>query len=250
MPTLNIFELRQNISKIGGVPLEIKDFCWQIVHVESVKISNVVDAQSFQLATAKVKYLLTWNLTPKCPPFNIFELSQRFRKSVEYAWRYRIFARTVYMLKVAKFQMLLIRKVFTLPLQKQNTCSSEALHPNAQPSTSSFELRERFRKSVEYLCRYRHFCLHSVQVKMWKNFKCCGCGKFSSCHCKTKISALLKLSTQMPYPETSWSWDNDFENRLNIFGDIGFLMAQCTCWKWQNFKCYRWAKFSPCHSKS
>ena len=49
------------------------------------------------------------------PTVNIFELRKRFRKSVEYLWRYRIFAGTGYRLKVAKFQMLSKRKVFTLP---------------------------------------------------------------------------------------------------------------------------------------
>ena len=41
-----------------------------------------------------------------------------------------------------------------------------------------------------------------------------------------------------------------FQDRLNNFGDIGFLLAQCTDWKRQNFKCCRCAKFSPCHCKS
>ena len=36
----------------------------------------------------------------------------------------------------------------------------------------------------------------------------------------------------------------------SIFGDKGSLLAQCTGWKWQNFKCCRCAKFSPCHCKS
>ena len=42
----------------------------------------------------------------------------RFSKSLEYLWRYRIFAGTVYRLNVAKFQMLSRRQVLTLPLQK------------------------------------------------------------------------------------------------------------------------------------
>ena len=49
---------------------------------------------------------------------NIFELSERFRKSVEYLWRDRIVAGKVYRLNVAKFQMFSMRKIFTLPLQK------------------------------------------------------------------------------------------------------------------------------------
>ena len=164
------------------MPLEIQDFCSHSVQVESGKISNVVDVQSFNPAIAKLKYLRTWNFSPKCPPskssswgkdfenrlntvedigfllaqctgwkwqnfkccrcakfspchckskipahlqlspqmstLNIFELRQRFRKSVECRLRYWVFAGTAYRLKVAKFQMLSLSKVFTLPLEK------------------------------------------------------------------------------------------------------------------------------------
>ena len=58
------------------------------------------------------------NLSTQMTTLNIFEPRQRFWKSVEYHWRYRIFAGAVYKLKVAKFQILSTRKVFTLPLQK------------------------------------------------------------------------------------------------------------------------------------
>ena len=162
------------ISKIGWISLEILDFCWHSVHVESGKISNVFDAQSFHLTIANVKFLRTWNFPPKwpsstcsrwgkdfenwlntfghigflleqwtgwkwqnfkccpsskfspchceskipahmklstqMPTLNIFELRQRFQKSFEYRWRYRIFDGTVYRLNVAKFHMLWKRK--------------------------------------------------------------------------------------------------------------------------------------------
>ena len=41
------------------MPLEIKDFCWHSVQVESGKISYDVDVQSFHHAIAKVKHLHT-----------------------------------------------------------------------------------------------------------------------------------------------------------------------------------------------
>ena len=70
-------------------------------------------------------------LTSQMPTLKVFELRQRLRKSVAHLWRYRIFAGTVYRLKIAIFQMLSMHKVFTPPLQTQNTCAIEAFHPNA-----------------------------------------------------------------------------------------------------------------------
>ena len=111
---------------------------------------------------------------------NIFELRQRFRKSVEYLWRYRIFAGTVYRLKVKKFQILSMRKNFNLSIAKVKYLRSWNLSPEGPPSTSS-------------------------------------------------------------------SWGQDLENRLNTFGDVGFLLAQWTGWNWQNFKSFRCPTFSPCN---
>ena len=183
MPTFNIVELKAKISKIGWIPLEIQDFCWHSVQVESGKISNVVDAQSFRLAIATVNYLRTWNFPPKCPP------------STSSSWG------------------------------------------------KEFENRLNTFGDIGFL-------LAPCTGWKWQNFKCCRCAKFSHCHCKSKIPAQLKLSTQMPTSQDLRRWGKDFENRLNTFGDIGFLLAHCTGWKWQNFKCCRCAKFSPRHCKS
>ena len=116
------------------------------------------------------------------------------------------------------------------------------------PTFNIFELKQSFRKSVEYLWRYRIFAVTVNRLKVG-NFKWCRCAKFSACRCKSKIPAHLKHSTQMPLSRSS-RWGKDFENRLNTFGDIGFLLAQCTGWKWQNFKWCRCAKFSACRCKS
>ena len=84
----------------------------------------------------------------------------------------------------------------------------------------------------------------------WQNFKCCQCAKFSPCHCNSRIHAHLGAIHTNAHPQTSSSGGKDFENRLNIFGHIGFLLAQCAGWKWQTFKCCRYAKFSHCYCKS
>ena len=125
-------------------------------------------------------------LSTQMPTLNIFELRQRFRKSAEYFWRYRIFAGTVYSLKFAKFQMLSMRKVFTLPLQKVKYLRTWNF-PTQLPTLNIFELRQRFRKSVEYLWRCMGFLLAQCTSWKWQNFKCCRCAKFSPFHCKSKI---------------------------------------------------------------
>ena len=181
------------------------------------------------------------------PAPNIFELRQRFRKSVEYLWRNWIFAATVYMLKVAKFQMLSMHKVFTLPLQTLNTCALETFHPNAHPQHLRFEAKI-FETRLSCFGDIG-FCWHIVQVE---------CGKISnvveapSLHlaiAKVKYLHTWNFPPKCP-PSTSSSWGKDFENRLNTFGDIGFLVAHSTGWKWQNFKCCWCGKFSPCNCKS
>ena len=118
------------------------------------------------------------------PTLKVSLLRQRFRKSVEYLWRCRIFAGTVYRLKVAKFQMLSMRKVFTFHCKSK---IAARLNLYAQmPTLNIVELRQRFRKSVEYLWRYRIFAGTVYRLKVG-NFKCCRCAKFSPCHCKSKI---------------------------------------------------------------
>ena len=179
--------------------------------------------------------------------FNVFELRQRFRKSVEYLWRYRIFAGTVYSLKVAKFQMLSMRKVFTLPLPKWNTCAPEAFHHHAQPQ----DLRaEATTSKIGWIpLELEYFCWHCAQVESGKIPNVVDAQSFHLAIKKVKYPRTWNFPPKCP-SSTSLSWGKDFEHRLNTFGDRVFLLAQCTGWKWQNFKCCRCAKFSPWNCKS
>ena len=230
IPTLNIFELRQRFRKSMEYLWRYRIFAGTLHKLKVVNFQNVFDAQNFHLAIARAKYLPTWNFPRKCPPsassiwgeefenrlntfgdigfllayctgwnrqnfkccrranfspchrksiisahlkhstqmttLNIFELRQRFRKSVEYLWRYRIFAGTVYKLKVAKFQMLSMSKVFTLTFQ--NKIPAHLKLYTQMPTLKIFEPRQRFQKSVEYPWRCRIFCWRSVQVESGK----------------------------------------------------------------------------------
>ena len=116
------------------------------------------------------------------------------------------------------------------------------------PTLNIFELRQRFRKSVECLWRYRIFA-GTVYRSKGQYFKCCWSANFSPCHWKIKYLCTWDIPPKCPISTCS-SWGKYFENRLSTFGDMGFLLAKCTGWKWQNFKCCRSAEFSPCRCKS
>ena len=75
------------------------------------------------------------------------------------------------------------------------------------------------------------------------------CGKFQVRRYFTLAIRTWNFRPKCP-PSTSSSRGKHFESRVNTSGDTGFYLAQCTCWKWQNFKCCRCAKFSRCHCKT
>ena len=212
------------------------------------------------------------------PTLNIFELKQSLRKSVEYLWRYKMFARTVYSLKVGNFKYCRCGKFS--PCHCKSRIPPHLKRSIQMPTLNIFELKQSLRKSVEYLWRYRMLARTVYSLKVG-NFKYCRCGKFSPCHCKSKIPPHLRLSIQMPtlnifelnqrwrkyrlklgisnvvdaqshhlaiakvkhlrpwnippkcQSPTSSSWSKVFENRLNTFGDIWLLLRQCTGWKWE-----------------
>ena len=117
MPTLNIFELRPKLRKSV-------EYLWRYIifggPLYMLKVENFKCCRCTKFSPCHLKSQIPGHLklSTRMPTLNIFELRQRFRKSIEYLSRYRIFAGTVYRLKVDKFKMLSMRKVFTLPLQK------------------------------------------------------------------------------------------------------------------------------------
>ena len=129
------------------------------------------------------------------PTFNILELKQSFLKSVEYLWRYMIFAGTVYRLKVGNFKCCRCAKFS--PRYYKTVIPAHMKFSAQMPSLTILELDQRFRKSVEYLWRYRIFAGGVYRLKAGK-YKCCPYAKFPPFHCKTIIPAHMKFSTQMP----------------------------------------------------
>ena len=188
------------ISKIGWMPLEIQDFCSHSVQVESW--------QNFKCC--------------RCAKFSPCHCKSKIPGHL---------------------------KLSTLKLSTQM--------PTRQHQNSSRDV-QRFRKSGTWIPnverRYRlNFCRifarHSVQVESGKISNVVDVQSFHLAIAKVKYLGTWNFPPKCP-PSTSSSWGKDFENRLNTVDDIGFLLAQCTGWKWQNFKCCRCAKFSPCHCKS
>ena len=156
---------------------------------------------------------------------NIFELRQRFRKSVECFWRYRIFAGTVYRLKVKKFQILSMRKNFNLSIAKVKYLRSWNLSPEGPPSTSSSwgqDLENRLNTFGDV-----GFLLAQWTDWNWKISNLSDAQHFHLAITTVKYLRTWNFSPECS-PSTFSSWGKDFENRLNTFGDIGFFLAQCT----------------------
>ena len=84
------------------------------------------------------------------------------------------------------------------------------------------------------------------------NLKCCRIAKSSPCHCKSKITAHLKPSTQMLTLnifklKRSFRKSVEYFWRYRIFP--GTFPGTVYMLKVGNFKCCRCKKFSPCHCK-
>ena len=195
MSTFKIFELRQRFRKSVEYLWRYRIFLAQCTgwKWQTFKCCGRTKLPPGLCKSKIPAHLKLSNQMP--PPLKRSVLSQRFQKSVEYPWRYGIFPGTVYRLKVANFQILSIRKFS--PCHCKSKIPAHLKLYTQMPSRKSFEMRQRFRKSFEYLGRY---CIFLAQFTGWKwqTFKCCRCAMFSPCHCKSKTPAHLKFSTQMP----------------------------------------------------
>ena len=133
-------------------------------------------------------------LPTQMPTLSIFELRDRVRKLVEYLWRYRIFADTVYRLKVAKFQMLSMRNV-SLSIAKVKYLRSWKFPPKCTPQLLRAEAK--ISKIGWISLEIQDLCWHGVPVESSKISNVIDAETFTS-HFKSKMPAKLKLPTQMP----------------------------------------------------
>ena len=175
------------------------------------------------------------------PTFNILELKQSFLKSVEYLWRYMIFAGTVYRLTVGNLKCCRCAKFS--PFHCKTITPAHLKFSTQMPAFNIFELKQSFLKSVEYLWRYRIFAGTVYRLKVGK-LKCCPGAKFSPCYCKTITPAHMKLSTPKCRPSPSWRWSNVFENRVEYLWRYRIFAGAVYRLKVGKYKCFRCAKFS------
>ena len=168
----------------------------------------------------KSKITTHLKLYTQMPTLNIFEPRRRFRKSVEYIWRDGILLEQRKGWKWQNFKCWRCAKFS--PFHCKSKIPGFLKLSTEMPTLNIFDLRQRFRKSFEYLCRYRILGGTFYRLKV-ENFKCCRCTKFSPCHFKSKYLGTWNFPPKCP-PSTSSSWIKDFENRLNTFRDIGFCL--------------------------
>ena len=158
------------------------------------------------------------------PTFNSFEMKQSFWKSVKYIWRYRIFARTVYRLKVGNFKSCR-RAKFHLAIAKVKSLRIWTFRAKCPLSTrlswsKVFENRLNTFGDIGYL---------KVRFTGWK-WKISNLVDGLSFHlatAKLKYWGIWNFRPKCPLSKRL-RWSKVFENRLNTFGDIGFLLWQFT----------------------
>ena len=245
MPTFNSFEMKQSFWK------SVK-YLWRYRIFEGtvyrLKVENFKSCRWAKLSPChcKIKILGHLKFSAQMPTFKTFEMKQSFWKSVKYLWRYRIFAVTVYRLKVGNFKSCRWAK-----FSRWHCKSKIPAHMkfSAQmPTFKTFEMKQSFWKSGKYLWRYRIFAGTVYRLKV-ENFKSCRWAKFSPCHCKSKIPGHLKFSAQMSTFKTLEMKQRFWKSvkylwRYSIFAGTVYRL------KVENFKSCRWAKFSRCHCKS
>ena len=187
----------------------------------------------FSIAIAKLKYLRTWNFAPKCTPSTSSSWDKDFENRLNTFGDIGFFLAQCTGWKCQNFKCSHMQR-FRLVISKVIHLRKSNLPPQCPTSTSS-SWGNNFENRVKYFGDIG-FLLAQCTGWKWQNLKCCRCAKFSIAIAKIKYLRTWNFQPKCP-PSTSSSWGKDFENRLNTFGDIGYLLAHCTGWKWQNFKC-------------
>ena len=156
-------------------------------------------------------------------------MKQSLWKSVKYLWRYRIFAGKVYRLKVENLKCCRWAKF--------SPCSSRSKIPvNLKFSIRmlSFNMCERkqsFWKSVKYFGDIG-FLLGQFTGWKWEISKFVDGLSFHLFIAKVKYLLTWNFWPRCPL-STRLRWSKVFENRLNRFRDLGFLLREFKGWKWE-----------------
>ena len=156
-------------------------------------------------------------------------MKQSFWKSVKYLWRYRIFAGTVYMLKVENFKYCRWAK-FSPSIAKVKYLRTWNFRSKCRLSTcvrwsEVLENRSNTFGDIGFLLG---------QFTGWKWEISNRVDGLNFYLVFAKLKYLLTWNFRPKFPlSTRMRWSKVFENRLKTFGDIGFLLVRFTGWKWK-----------------
>ena len=182
----------------------------------------------FSPCHCKSKLFTHVRLSTKMPTLNIFELRQRFRKSVEYFWRYRTLLAQCTGWKRLNFKCC--RRANFSPCHCKSKISAHRKLSTLMPTLKIFRAEAKISKIYWIPLEIWDFCWHSEQVERGKNSNFFHPQSFHLAIAKVNYPRTWDFPSKCP-PSTSTSWGKDFENWLNTFGDIGFLQPQCTVYR-------------------
>ena len=120
-------------------------------------------------------------------------------------------------------------EVFNLPLQKKNTCAPEIFGPNVH--FQRIWDKQSFGNRLNTF-GYMGFLLGQYTGWKWEISNFVDGLSFHLVIAKVKYLLAWNLRPKCSR-STRMTWSKVFENRLNTFGDIGFLHVQFTGWKWK-----------------
>ena len=227
MAIVNIFELWERFPQSIEYLWRYRIFARTVYRLNVAKFQRLSMRQSIHLAIAKVKYLRTWNFPPKWPTLNIFELKRRFRQLVEYLWRYRISACTVYMLKVGKIWNVVDAPGFHLAIAKGKYLRHLKLNTQ-MPTLNIFELGQKFQKSVEYLWRYRILAGTVYRLNSGKISNVVDSQSFQFAIAKVKGQRTWNFPPKWP-PSTSSRWRQRFRQSAECLWR--YRISACTVYR-------------------
>ena len=161
--------------------------------------------------------------------FNIWEMNQSFWQSVKYRGRCGIFAGTVYMLKVENFKFC--RRAKFSPCHSKTKIPAHLKFRPKCPLSTCLRWSKAFENRLNTFGRYRIIAGTVCTLKVG-NFKSCRWESFHLAIAKVKLLRTWEYMPKCPF-SICVRWSKVFENRLNTFGDMGFLLGQFTGWKWE-----------------
>ena len=228
MPTFNSFEMKQSFWKSVKYLLRYRIFEGTVYRL---KVENFKSCRWANLSPCHCKSKILGHLkfSAQMPTFKTFEMKQSFWKPVKYLWRYRIFAVTVYRLKVGNFKSCRWAK-FSRWHAKEKYLRTW----NFQPKCPLWRLLRWNKVFENRVNTFGDIGFLPGQFTGWKWIisNLVDGLSFHLAIAKVKYPGTWNFRPKCPLSKR-WRWSKDFENRLNTFGDIAYLLVRFTGWKWK-----------------